>query len=53
MLTGAVQERSLKCAWLETSTTGQTVNVLIDNQSKTDIAEGAAFYDTFVDIELI
>jgi len=44
---------SLKGAWCETSLTGQTVNALIDNSSKTDIGEGAAFYDTFVDIEII
>ena len=44
---------SLKGAWCETSPTGQTVNALIDDKSKTDIAEGAAFYDTFVDIELL
>jgi anaerobic selenocysteine-containing dehydrogenase len=41
-----------KGAWCEASPTGQNANALIDNQSKTDIGEGAAFYDTFVDIVL-
>jgi anaerobic selenocysteine-containing dehydrogenase len=44
---------SLKGAWRESSPTGQTVNALIDSCSKTDIGEGAAFYDTFVDIEIV
>ncbi|MBL7004384.1 MAG: molybdopterin-dependent oxidoreductase [Gammaproteobacteria bacterium] len=44
---------SYKGAWLETSSTGQSINALIDNQSITDIGNGAAFYDTFVDIEII
>ncbi len=38
-----------KGAWCDSSPTGQTVNALIDSQSKTDIGNGAAFYDTYVD----
>ena len=43
---------SHKGAWCESSPTGQTVNALLENR-KTDIGDGAAFYDTFVDIELV
>ena len=39
-----------KGAWCDTSPTAQSANALIDNQCKTDIGEGAAYYDTFVDI---
>ncbi|MCK5813722.1 MAG: molybdopterin-dependent oxidoreductase [Cocleimonas sp.] len=42
-----------KGAWCESSPTGQSANALIDNQSKTDIGDGAAYYDTFVEIRLI
>jgi anaerobic selenocysteine-containing dehydrogenase len=42
---------SPKGSWQESSPTGQTVNALIDTNSKTDIGDGAAFYDTFVDLE--
>ncbi len=38
---------SHKGAWLESSPTGQTINALLENR-KTDIGDGAAFYDTFV-----
>lgn len=41
-----------KGAWCDRSETGQSVNALISNQCKTDIGEGAAYYDTFVDIQL-
>lgn len=43
---------SHKGAWCESSPTGQTVNALLENR-KTDIGDGAAFYDTFVDIEQV
>ncbi|WP_271270989.1 molybdopterin-containing oxidoreductase family protein [Aliamphritea hakodatensis] len=39
-----------KGAWCHTSSTGLTVNALISNRSRTDIGDGAAYYDTFVDI---
>ncbi len=39
-----------KGAWCKSSSTGQTVNALISNTSKTDIGDGAAYYDTFVSI---
>jgi anaerobic selenocysteine-containing dehydrogenase len=39
-----------KGAWCNSSETGQTINALISNKSKTDIGDGAAYYDTFVDI---
>ncbi|PID46958.1 MAG: hypothetical protein CSB47_01420 [Proteobacteria bacterium] len=42
-----------KGAWRDSSPTGQTVNALIDNQSKTDIGNGAAFYDTYVDVQAV
>lgn len=42
-----------KGAWCKSSVTGQTVNALISNASKTDIGEGAAYYDTFVNIRKI
>jgi anaerobic selenocysteine-containing dehydrogenase len=38
-----------KGAWCSSSSTGQTVSALIDN-CKTDIGDGAAFYDAFVDL---
>jgi len=42
---------SAKGAWCESSPTGQSINALLDNQQKTDIGNGAAFYDAFVEIE--
>jgi len=44
---------SPKGAWCESSPTGQTVNALIDSHCKTDIGNGAAFYDTYVDVSVI
>ena len=44
---------SPKGAWCESSPTGQTVNALLDTSCKTDIGDGAAYYDTFVDISVI
>ncbi len=41
-----------KGTWLQTSATGQTVNALIDADIKTDIAGGACYNETFVDIAL-
>jgi len=43
---------SPKGAWCDSSPTGQTVSALLENR-KTDIGEGAAFYDTFVNIEVV
>ncbi len=40
---------SAKGTWLNTSSTGQTVNALISADLKTDIMEGACYNDTFVD----
>ncbi|WP_315980414.1 molybdopterin-dependent oxidoreductase [Aliamphritea spongicola] len=42
-----------KGAWCHTSPTGLTVNALISNHSRTDIGDGAAYYDTFVDIRKV
>ena len=42
-----------KGAWCQSSPTGQSANALIDNQSRTDIGDGAAYYDTFVDIIVV
>lgn len=39
-----------KGAWCESSSTKQSANALLDNKRKTDIGDGAAFYDAFVDI---
>ena len=44
---------SLKGAWCQSSPTGQTVNALLDTKSKTDIGDGAAFYDTYVSLSFI
>ncbi len=41
-----------KGTWLQTSSTGQTVNALIDADIKTDIVGGACYNETFVDISL-
>lgn len=38
-----------KGTWLNTSSTGQTVNALISADLKTDIMDGACYNDTFVD----
>jgi anaerobic selenocysteine-containing dehydrogenase len=40
---------SPKGTWLNTSSTGQTVNALISADLKTDIMDGACYNDTFVD----
>jgi len=40
-----------KGTWLATSQTGQTVNALISADLKTDIAAGACYNDTWVDVE--
>jgi len=41
---------SPKGSWLASSASGRTVNALIDAGMKTDIAEGACYNETFVDI---
>jgi len=43
---------SHKGAWLESSPTGQAINALLENR-KTDIGDGAAFYDAFVDLSVL
>ena len=43
---------SHKGAWMASSPTGQTVNALLENR-KTDIGDGAAFYDTFVNLSAL
>ncbi len=42
---------SPKGTWLATSTTGQTVNALLDADRRTDIMCGACYNDTFVEVE--
>ncbi len=42
---------SPKGAWLHSSTTGQTVNALIPEHIRTDLLRGAAYNETYVDIE--
>ncbi|MCP4470971.1 MAG: molybdopterin-dependent oxidoreductase [Gammaproteobacteria bacterium] len=44
---------SPKGTWLRTSDTGQTVNALIDADMKTDIAGGACYHETFVDLHAL
>ncbi len=44
---------SPKGTWLRTSDTGQTVNALIDADMKTDIAGGACYHETFVDLQAL
>ncbi len=44
---------SPKGTWLKTSSTGQTVNALIDADIKTDIMAGACYNETFVDISVL
>ncbi len=39
---------SPKGSWLASSTSGQTVNALIDADMKTDIVDGACYNETFV-----
>jgi len=41
---------SPKGSWLGSSSSGQTVNALIDAELKTDISEGACYNETFVDV---
>lgn len=42
---------SPKGTWLGTSSTGQTVNSLIDAKLRTDIEDGACYNETFVNVE--
>ena len=52
-VTDAVQPGVLyspKGTWLATSTTGQTVNALIDATIRTDIEDGACYNETFVSV---
>ncbi|MCR9139993.1 MAG: molybdopterin-dependent oxidoreductase [Alphaproteobacteria bacterium] len=42
---------SPKGTWLRTSRTGQTVNALIPSDTRTDIADGACYNETFVEVE--
>jgi anaerobic selenocysteine-containing dehydrogenase len=41
---------SEKGAWLATSRTGQTISALVSADMRADIAEGACFNDTLVDV---
>ena len=44
---------SPKGAWLTSSSTGQTVNALLDADQRSDIMDGACYNDTFVDLARI
>jgi anaerobic selenocysteine-containing dehydrogenase len=44
---------SPKGTWLGTSSTGQTVNALLDADIRTDILDGACYNDTFIEIERV
>ena len=43
---------SEKGAWLRTSPTGQTISALVSADLRADLAEGACFNDTDVEVEL-
>ena len=43
---------SEKGAWLSTSRTGQTISALVSADMRADIAEGACFNDTRVEVPL-
>jgi anaerobic selenocysteine-containing dehydrogenase len=42
---------SEKGAWLSTSTTGQTINALVSADDRADLAQGACYNDTGVEVE--
>ncbi len=42
---------SEKGAWLATSTTGQTINALVSADDRADLAQGACYNDTGVEVE--
>ena len=42
---------SEKGAWLATSVTGQTISALVSADDRADLAEGACFNDTRVEVE--
>jgi len=42
---------SEKGAWLTTSVTGQTISALVSADDRADLAEGACFNDTRVEVE--
>jgi hypothetical protein len=44
---------SEKGAWLATSRTGQTISALVSADLKADLAEGACFNDTQVEVSRI
>jgi anaerobic selenocysteine-containing dehydrogenase len=41
---------SEKGAWLSTSSTGQTISALVSADMRADLAEGACFNDTLVEV---
>jgi anaerobic selenocysteine-containing dehydrogenase len=43
---------SEKGAWLATSITGQTISALVSADDRADLAEGACYNDTSVEVEL-
>ncbi len=44
---------SEKGAWLATSRTGQTISALVSADMRADLAEGACFNDTRVEVERV
>jgi anaerobic selenocysteine-containing dehydrogenase len=44
---------SEKGAWLSTSRTGQTISALVSADMRADLAEGACFNDTLVDVAMV
>jgi anaerobic selenocysteine-containing dehydrogenase len=54
-VTDAIRPGVVACekgAWLATSRTGQTISALVSSQMKADLAEGACFNDTRVEVGL-
>jgi anaerobic selenocysteine-containing dehydrogenase len=43
---------SEKGAWIVTSRTGQTISALVSADMRADLAEGACFNDTMVDVTM-
>jgi hypothetical protein len=44
---------SEKGAWLKTSRTGQTISALVSAELRADLAEGACFNDTAVEVRSV
>jgi anaerobic selenocysteine-containing dehydrogenase len=43
---------SEKGAWLQTSENGQTISALVSADERADLAQGACYYDTGIEVAL-